>query len=84
MDPIEKIARLNADGSLNCEFDPGTSTDNPIYDIALQDDGKILIVGEFTDYDGNTRFGFARIESGPQSIVTITNVSPASGSIGTQ
>jgi len=79
----KNIARLNADGSLNCEFDPGTSTDNPIYDIALQDDGKILIVGEFTDYDGNTRFGFARIESGPQSIVTITNVSPASGSIGT-
>ncbi len=46
------IARLNADGSLDSSFDPGTGVDNTVMDIAVQPDGKILIVGDFTSFNG--------------------------------
>jgi uncharacterized delta-60 repeat protein len=58
-----KIARLNADGSLDTTFNPGTSTSSPIYDLAIQSDGKIVIGGFFTSYNGTTRNRLARINS---------------------
>ena len=38
-----KIARLNADGSLDTSFDPGAGTNTSFSRLALQPDGKILI-----------------------------------------
>jgi uncharacterized delta-60 repeat protein len=47
------FTRLNADGSLDASFNTGTGFDNPIQDIKLQPDGKILAVGPFvTSYNG--------------------------------
>src|SRR5436190_12803461 len=57
------IARLNSDGSLDYSFDPGSGASgtlgtaingNPspfIFYTALQPDGKILITGNFTNYN---------------------------------
>jgi uncharacterized delta-60 repeat protein len=45
------IARLNTDGTLDAGFDP--NTDNRVHAIALQQDGKILIGGEFTTLSPN-------------------------------
>ncbi|NET31230.1 MAG: HYR domain-containing protein [Cyanothece sp. SIO1E1] len=56
-----KIARLNADGSLDTSFDPGTGADELILTAALQSDGKIIIGGRFTSYDGRTRNHIARL-----------------------
>jgi hypothetical protein len=39
------IALLNPDGSLNHNFNPGTGTDSHIIDMAIQQDGKIIIIG---------------------------------------
>lgn len=47
------LARLNADGSLDSTFDPGAGPNRSVYDIALQDDGKIVVVGNF-NYFGAT------------------------------
>jgi uncharacterized delta-60 repeat protein len=58
-----RIARINSDGSLDTGFDPGTGADAPIYAIAIQSDGKILIGGNFTSYNGTTRTRIARINS---------------------
>ncbi len=58
-----RIARLNADGSLDATFNPGTGADYWIYSIALQPDGKILIGGLFTDYNGTSRNGIARLNA---------------------
>lgn len=56
-----RIARLNTDGSLDNSFNPGTGANNTINTIAIQTDGKILIGGEFTSYNGVARKGFARL-----------------------
>jgi uncharacterized delta-60 repeat protein len=57
------IARLNADGSLDTGFNPGTGALNPVYAIALQPDGKIIIGGSFTLYNGTARNYIARLNA---------------------
>jgi uncharacterized delta-60 repeat protein len=58
-----RIARLNADGSLDTSFNPGTGANNHIYSAALDPNGKIIIGGEFTSYNGTTRNYIARINT---------------------
>jgi len=57
------ITRLNADQTLDTSFDPGTGINNTIKSIVMQPDGKILIGGTFTQYNGVARNGIARINS---------------------
>ncbi|WP_233553748.1 HYR-like domain-containing protein [Algoriphagus lacus] len=57
------IARLNADGSLDTSFNPGTSVNNPVHTIKQMPDGKILIVGDFTTFNGVSRNRIARLNS---------------------
>lgn len=61
--PRNNIAQLNADGTLDVSFDPGTGANSPIEDFGLQDDGKILIGGFFTSYNGVNRNFIARINA---------------------
>ena len=56
-------ARLNADGTLDTDFDPGAGTNGMVNAFALQADGKVLIVGLFTTFDGSDRFAIARLHS---------------------
>ncbi|TAH20569.1 MAG: T9SS C-terminal target domain-containing protein [Cytophagales bacterium] len=44
--------RLNANGSRDASFNIGTASNNPVRDIALQADGKVIAVGEFTSFNG--------------------------------
>ncbi|MBK6541205.1 MAG: delta-60 repeat domain-containing protein [Flavobacteriales bacterium] len=57
------IARLNADGSLDIGFNPGTGANNPVHSITLQPDGKIIIGGDFTNYNGTGRNRVARLNT---------------------
>ena len=57
------IARLNADGSLDTSFDPGTGADNFVQALAQQADGKVLIGGSFNDINGTARNGIARLNA---------------------
>jgi uncharacterized delta-60 repeat protein len=57
------IARLNADGSLDRSFDPGSGANWRINALALQPDGKVLIGGGFTAVNGVTRNGIARLNA---------------------
>jgi uncharacterized delta-60 repeat protein len=57
------IARLNSDGSLDTSFNPGTGASGRVWSIVLQPDGKIIIGGEFTTYNGTGRFRIARLNS---------------------
>ncbi|HLA56011.1 MAG TPA: MopE-related protein [Flavobacterium sp.] len=62
--PRGGIARLNADGSLDTGFDPGTGITGGgvyVYAIAIQSDGKIVIGGSFTAVDGTPRNNIARL-----------------------
>jgi len=49
---IKNIARMNADGSIDETFISGTGFNDDVRDIALQSDGKLLVAGEFTSYNG--------------------------------
>ncbi len=46
------IARLNPDGSLDSEFNPGGGLDGTTRIVALQPDGKIIVGGDFQNVDG--------------------------------
>ncbi len=61
--PRGRVARLNADGSLDNTFNPLGGANNTVYDIALQSDGKILIGGSFLSYNGSGRNYLARLNS---------------------
>ena len=43
-----RLIRLNSDGSIDDTFNPGGGANNPINSMALQNDGKIVIVGDIT------------------------------------
>jgi len=57
------IARLNADGSLDTSFNIGTGTKSSIRSVSIQTDGKIMIAGSFTSYNGIARNGIARLNT---------------------
>jgi uncharacterized delta-60 repeat protein len=58
---INRIARLNTDGTLDNSFDVGTGANSHIYSMAIQADGKIIIVGDFTNYNGTSINRVARL-----------------------
>lgn len=79
--PITRLARLNADGTLDNSFNPGLGPDNVIYAMALQSDGKVIIGGLFTSYDGVTRQRIARINTDGTMDATFNSSTGAGGSV---
>lgn len=57
------IARLDADGTLDTGFTAGSGFDDQPSAVALQSDGKILVVGQFTTFDGVAVGGIARLNA---------------------
>lgn len=60
---INRIGRLNSDGSLDASFQPGTGPNNDIYTMALQSDGKIVVGGRFTTFNSVQRSKLARLNA---------------------
>jgi uncharacterized delta-60 repeat protein len=60
---INRIARLNTDGSLDTSFNIGTGFNTTVNSFAIQDDGKILVGGSFTSYNGTGRNYIARLNT---------------------
>ncbi len=58
-----RIARLNADGTLDAAFNNGTGADATVRAISLQPDGKMVIGGNFTLYNGTTSNYITRLNS---------------------
>jgi uncharacterized delta-60 repeat protein len=57
------LARLHADGSLDDSFNPGSGANGPISSVVLQRDGKVLICGDFTAFNGTERNRIARLDA---------------------
>ena len=84
--PMNRIARLHSDGSLDTTFNVGTGVNNDIYTTAIQPDGKIIIGGGFTSYNGTASNRIARLNvdgtldtsfvvgSGASNIVRTTSI----------
>ena len=67
--PISRIARLNADGTIDTSFNIGTTgANNPIRVVQILADGKILIGGDFTAFNGTTANYVARLNPSDGSL----------------
>lgn len=61
---IRTIAKINIDGTLDASFDPGTGFNNlGVYTTAVQSDGKIIVGGDFSDFNGTTTSRIARLNA---------------------
>jgi uncharacterized delta-60 repeat protein len=58
-----RMARLNTNGSLDTSFNIGTGANEYIRTTSIQNDGKIIIGGDFTSYNGVARNGIARLNT---------------------
>jgi len=61
--PCSRIVRLNADGSLDGSFITGTGLVGTIGAIALQSDGRILVGGGFSSFNGAARNCIVRLNA---------------------
>src|SRR5688572_27602447 len=59
--PRRTIARLLSDGALDPGFAPQVVSNSLILTLALQADGKIVVAGNFTEWNGQPRNHIARL-----------------------
>lgn len=72
------IAQLDANGQVQTSYPAGTGPDYVIFGMEQQYDGKILLSGVFTAYDGVARPGWARIQDCfPYSFNVLTDANGA-------
>jgi uncharacterized delta-60 repeat protein len=71
------IARLNTDGSVDTSFNPGLGANSQVTSVSLQTDGKVIISGGFTTFNGvSVAGGLARLNTNGALDVTF---SPGTG-----
>jgi uncharacterized delta-60 repeat protein len=58
-----RIVRLNPDGALDASFSPAVVMPREPIDLAIQQDGKILLWGCFTNVNGTEQSGLARLNA---------------------
>jgi uncharacterized delta-60 repeat protein len=76
------VARLNAeDGSIDPTFDPGSGANGPVYTVALQRDGGILLGGDFTIFNGVPRQRLVRLTSDGQVDLSFDSSAGANGPV---
>ncbi|GAA5117743.1 choice-of-anchor D domain-containing protein [Luteolibacter yonseiensis] len=80
-----RIARLNADGTLDTAFNAPIYGNGGAYSLAIQADGKILVVGSFSSVAGAGRGNIARLNANGTIDATFNpNASAAVNSIAVQ
>lgn len=62
-EPVQNFARYLANGKLDPTFNGGQTPNGPVYAIAVQPDGKIVIGGEFTTVGSVPRRNLARFNA---------------------
>lgn len=61
--PFNRIVRLNSDGTIDETFNIGSGFDNEVYALTIQPDGKILVGGIFSTYNGTTANKIIRLNN---------------------
>jgi uncharacterized delta-60 repeat protein len=51
---VNRLVRLNPSGNIDTSFNVGTGFSSMVYSIAFQNDGKIIVAGNFSKYKGVT------------------------------
>ena len=60
---FNRIVRLNTDGSVDAAFNPGAGADGTVQTVKLQPDGKILVVGNFFNFNNFNHGGVERLNA---------------------
>jgi uncharacterized delta-60 repeat protein len=60
---LRNLVRLHADGSMDETFRTGTGPNDVVTGIALQADGKVLVGGRFTEFNGVAAPGIVRLNA---------------------
>ncbi|HTV43634.1 MAG TPA: Calx-beta domain-containing protein [Candidatus Sulfotelmatobacter sp.] len=84
--PCNYIARLNSDGSLDSSFinasaNSALGANGPVSTIAVQSDSRIVVGGQFTQFNGVTRNSITRLNADGTTDLTINFGTGADGSI---
>jgi uncharacterized delta-60 repeat protein len=58
-----RIARLRADGFVDSSFDPGTGANGLVSAVAVQSNGKVVVAGTFTTFNGLARNNIVRLNA---------------------
>ena len=59
-----RVARLDPDGSLDTSFNPGEGASEVVRWVTPQSDGKVVVVGGFSRFDGKDYVRLARLRGG--------------------
>ncbi|MGF6214449.1 IPTL-CTERM sorting domain-containing protein [Comamonas sp. 4034] len=70
------IARFNADGTVDADFDTSNGTDLPVLAVLPNNDGTVYIGGQFTSVTGMVRRGIARLKELDPTTQIINFVQP--------
>lgn len=60
---VNRIVKINTDGSVDSSFNVGSGADAYVYTATEQADGKILIGGNFNNYNGVAKYKLARLNA---------------------
>jgi uncharacterized delta-60 repeat protein len=60
---VNRIVKLNLDGSISNSFDTGTGFNGPVFSFVVQSNNKIVLIGNFNQYNGNSCNLICRINS---------------------
>lgn len=75
------VARVHTNGTVDVTFVVGSGANGAVKAVALQPDGKVLIGGDFTSYNGTPRAGIARLNSNGSIDLTFDPGTGAAGSV---
>ncbi len=72
--PRNRLVRLLDTGALDIDFSIGAGFSNTVAQLALQSDGAVVVVGDFTTFDNNSTKGIVRLTSaGARDITFVTS-----------
>jgi uncharacterized delta-60 repeat protein len=78
-----RIARVNTNGTIDSSFNVGQGFNNTVWMITIQPNGKILVAGNFNQFNGSASTGLVRLNSDgsrdnsfspPQSLINVRSV----------
>ena len=58
-----RMVRLNGDGSIDTSFSPGTGANTAVYDVVQQPDGKLIVAGNFSNFNGRNHSVLTRLNA---------------------
>src|SRR4051812_18968745 len=68
-------------GSVDFTFDPGAGANSEILSVGMQSDGKLIVGGAFTTFNGTNRNRIARLNLNGSLDAAFGNGSAASGTV---